>query len=31
MIRESSVCGLGMTAANPVLTVLDHFDISNQV
>lgn len=28
MIRESSVCGLGMSAANPVLTVLDHFDIT---
>jgi NADH-quinone oxidoreductase subunit F len=27
MIRDSSVCGLGMTAANPTLTILDHFDV----
>lgn len=28
MIKSSSVCGLGMTAANPILTVLEHFDMN---
>jgi bidirectional [NiFe] hydrogenase diaphorase subunit len=31
MIKNSSLCGLGLTAANPVLTALEHIPLLKQV